>query len=191
LISVYERACREDAERGMIRPEQSLDCVDLPLGLRDADVLDGVHELNGNSIEQGKVGTLRGRRQLFPGTRGGAILLARVASATQERTVEVREPAPPFQRLEGGVAQAVDDLRTGPAAVLGGVGGGRHSFLRILFVREPISAVGLGARLARPGQRVRSSDQEARRKVHRIRWPPRGPMRTSRTESSGIQTGTT
>src|SRR5690606_7878481 len=121
LVGVYEGACWKDAERRMVEPEECFDCVDLPLGLRDADVSEGVLELNGNSIEQGKVCTLRGRWQLVKCTRCDVHLLARAAAATKIRRIEIREPAPPLQRLEGGVAQAVEDLRTGPAAVLGGV----------------------------------------------------------------------
>src|SRR5690606_17513411 len=48
LVGVYEGACWKDAERRMIRPEQGLDCVDRPRGLRDADGSDSILELNGN-----------------------------------------------------------------------------------------------------------------------------------------------
>src|SRR5690606_20929512 len=83
LVGVYEGACWKDAERRMIRPEQGLDCVDRPRGLRDADGSDSILELNGNSVEQEEVRILRGKRQLIPSTRRGIHLRWSAAAAAQ------------------------------------------------------------------------------------------------------------
>src|SRR5690606_41882930 len=94
----------------MIRPEQGLDCVDRPRGLRDADGSDSIIELNGNSVEQEEVRILRCKRQLIPSTRRGIHLRWSAAAAAQVRRVEVHEPSPPLQRRNSVVAQAVEDL---------------------------------------------------------------------------------
>src|SRR5690606_10595346 len=126
----------------------------LPI-FRDADGSDSILELNGNSVEQEEVRILRGKRQLIPSTRRGIHLRWSAAAAAQVRRVEVHEPSPPLQRRNSVVAQAVEDLRTGPAAVLGGVGGGLHSLLRICCLcGSPSPRGGLGPGITRPGQRV-------------------------------------
>src|SRR5690606_13153258 len=96
LECMYKGVCGDDAERRMVRPKEHFDGIDLPLCLRDADGSDSVHELKDHRIEQGKVRTLRSERQLIPGTRRDAHLLARAAAATKVRRVKVHDPAPPL-----------------------------------------------------------------------------------------------